>query len=33
MSGFDYVMEHKKDIWKWDHPALDDLKEFFTLFC
>ncbi|MEG4580994.1 hypothetical protein QUA71_15470 [Microcoleus sp. MON1_C5] len=33
MSGFDYVMEHKKDIWNWDHPALDDLKEFFTLFC
>ena len=33
MSGFDYVMEHKKDIWDWDNPALDDLKEFFTLFC
>ncbi|MEG3954509.1 DUF3226 domain-containing protein [Microcoleus sp. herbarium2] len=33
MSRFDYVMEHKKDIWNWDHPALDDLKEFFTLFC
>jgi hypothetical protein len=33
MSGFDYVMKHKKDIWNWDHPALDDLKEFFTLFC
>ncbi len=33
MSGFDYVMEHKKDIWNWDNPALDDLKEFFTLFC
>ena len=33
MSGFEYVMEHKKDIWNWDHPALDDLKEFFTLFC
>ncbi len=33
MHGFEYVMEHKKDIWNWDHPALDDLKEFFTLFC
>ena len=33
MSGFDYVMEHKKHIWNWEHPALDDLKEFFTLFC
>jgi hypothetical protein len=33
MSRFDYVMEHKKDIWDWDNPALDDLKEFFNLFC
>ena len=33
MSGFEYVMEHKKDIWNWDNPALDDLKEFFKLFC
>ncbi|MEG4419078.1 hypothetical protein QUA70_10785 [Microcoleus sp. LAD1_D5] len=33
MAGFDYVMEHKKDIWDWNNPALDDLKEFFTLFC
>ena len=33
MSGSDYVMEHKKDIWDWDNPALDDLKEFFKLFC
>ena len=33
MSGFDYVMKHKKDIWDWDNPALDDLKEFFKLFC
>lgn len=33
MSGFDYVMEHKKDIWDWDNPALDDLKDFFRLFC
>lgn len=33
MSGFNYVMEHKKDIWDWNNPALDDLKEFFKLFC
>jgi len=33
MSGFEYVMEHKKDIWDWDNSALDDLKEFFKLFC
>lgn len=33
MLHFDYVMEHKKDIWDWNNPALDDLKEFFTLFC
>ena len=33
MSGFDYVMEHKKDIWDWNNPALNDLKEFFNLFC
>lgn len=33
MSGFDYVMEHKKDIWDWDNPALDDLKDFLKLFC
>ncbi len=33
MSGFDYVMKHKKDIWNWDNPALDDLKDFFKLFC
>ena len=33
MSGFDYVMEQKKDIWDWNNPALDDLKEFFKLFC
>ena len=33
MSGFDYVMEHKKDIWDWNNPALNELKEFFNLFC
>ena len=33
MSGFNYVMEKKKEIWDWNNPALDDLKEFFKLFC
>jgi uncharacterized protein YqgV (UPF0045/DUF77 family) len=33
MSKFEHIMKHKKDIWDWDNPALDDLKEFFTLFC
>ncbi|NJK72936.1 MAG: hypothetical protein HC942_00670 [Microcoleus sp. SU_5_6] len=33
MSGFEYVMERKKDIWDWNNSALDDLKEFFKLFC
>ncbi|MEG4005115.1 hypothetical protein QUA41_03285 [Microcoleus sp. Pol11C1] len=33
MLHFNYVMERKKDIWDWDNPALNDLKEFFTLFC
>ena len=33
MSEFDYVMKNKKDIWDWNNPALDDLKEFFKLFC
>ena len=33
MSGFEYVMKNKKEIWDWNNPALDDLKEFFKLFC
>lgn len=33
MSGFDYVMKEKADIWNFDHPALDDLKQFFKIFC
>ncbi len=33
MSKFEHIMEKKKDIWDWDNPALNDLKEFFTLFC
>lgn len=33
MSEFDHVMKEKQDIWDWQHPALDDLKEFFKLFC
>jgi hypothetical protein len=32
-AGFKYVMEHKEGIWDWDNPALNDLKEFFKLFC
>jgi hypothetical protein len=33
MSGFDYIMANKKDIWNLDHPILNDLKHFFRLFC
>jgi hypothetical protein len=33
MSGFDYIMTNKKDIWNLDHPILNDLKHFFRLFC
>lgn len=33
MSGFDYVMKEKADIWNFDHPILDDLKQFFKMFC
>lgn len=33
MSGLDYVMKNKKYIWDWNNPALEDVKEFFKLFC
>ncbi|MEG4070536.1 hypothetical protein QUA42_24860 [Microcoleus sp. Pol11C2] len=33
MLNFDYVMEHKEGIWDWDNSALNDLKDFFKLFC
>ena len=33
MSGFDYIMREKADIWNFDHPVLDDLKQFFKMFC
>ncbi len=32
MSGFDYIMANKKDIWNFDHPILSDLKHFLSLF-
>jgi uncharacterized protein YqgV (UPF0045/DUF77 family) len=32
MSGFEYVMQHKKEIWDLNHPILDDLKTFLNLF-
>ncbi len=32
MQNFEYVMEHKADIWDFDHPVLDDFKDFLTLF-
>lgn len=33
MKNFNYVMENKKDIWDFEHPALNDLKNFLRLFC
>ncbi|MHC5727077.1 MAG: DUF3226 domain-containing protein [Nostoc sp.] len=33
MKGFDYVMTHKTTIWDFEHPALNDLKDFLQLFC
>ncbi|ACK64787.1 hypothetical protein PCC8801_0702 [Rippkaea orientalis PCC 8801] len=32
MSGLDYIMENKSDIWDFNHPILDDLKTFLNLF-
>ncbi|MBD2177828.1 hypothetical protein H6F42_12980 [Pseudanabaena sp. FACHB-1998] len=32
MSGFSYVMTEKLDIWNFEHPALNELKEFLKLF-
>jgi hypothetical protein len=32
MSGFSYVMTKKLDIWNFEHPALNELKEFLKLF-
>lgn len=33
MSKFDYIMKEKAAIWNLDHPLLDDLKQFFQMFC
>ncbi|MEH1782698.1 MAG: DUF3226 domain-containing protein [Nostoc sp.] len=33
MKGFDYVMTNKTAIWDFEHPALNDLKDFLRLFC
>lgn len=32
MSAFEYVLENKKDIFNFDHSALDSFKEFLNLF-
>ncbi len=32
MSGFDYVRQNKSHIWNFDHPILDNLKQFLQLF-
>ncbi len=32
MSGFDYVMKNKQEIWDFHHPVLNDLKQFLQLF-
>ncbi len=32
MSGFEYIMQNKREIWDFTHPILDDLKGFLYLF-
>lgn len=32
MAGFNYVMTEKLHIWNFEHPTLDELKEFLKLF-
>ncbi|BAY78399.1 hypothetical protein NIES25_48730 [Nostoc linckia NIES-25] len=32
MKNFDYVMTHKTKIWDFEHPLLNDLKDFLHLF-
>ncbi|MEL4893984.1 DUF3226 domain-containing protein [Crocosphaera sp. Alani8] len=32
MSNFGYIMEHKSNIWDFEHPILKDLKNFLALF-
>lgn len=30
---FKYVMRERTDIWDFEHPTLNDLKEFLQMFC
>lgn len=30
---FEYAMSEKTEIWNFDHPVLNDLKEFLQMFC
>jgi hypothetical protein len=32
MQNFDYIMQHKKNIWNFDSPVLDEFKSFLRLF-
>ncbi|WP_254173623.1 DUF3226 domain-containing protein [Planktothrix pseudagardhii] len=32
MTNFNYIMENKQDIWNFNHPVLDEIKEFLHLF-
>ncbi len=31
-DSFKYIMQHKKEIWNFDHPVLDEFKSFLSLF-
>jgi hypothetical protein len=31
MHNFEYIMQHKLDIWNFDNPVLDELKTFLRL--
>ena len=32
VSGFEYIMHNKQNIWDFEHTALDQLKKFLKLF-
>ena len=32
MRNFEYIMENKKDIWDFEHVALNELKDFLSIF-
>ncbi|WRH66970.1 MAG: hypothetical protein RSE13_00150 [Planktothrix sp. GU0601_MAG3] len=32
MKNFEYIMENKKDIWNFNHPVLNEIKNFLHLF-